>query len=345
MSVMTLAPTSQTAAPDGAPRLDGLGPRLYFLDVDWAAVPAWARFFVELGEMVGSIDAPSRVIVPIAIPTRAYAAALCAVGIVHGRLGTPVAGDVEAHLAYLRTLPPYTTVTFRRGDRRQTGWLMGCVTENDREYLEIRQKGIGRHLILASMVLTQAVQPSKRPRETLPTNARGRVIRLRSGLLGGVLEPTVAVEFLRQDRLDCMIVGNESILHDEIQQARFAIRNLEGELTEGMLQDILRVRKLGRDGDSYRSEILSALRKGPRHPGASAPHAVIFDGAAAFLRWGSTWPGSHSVVILDRTDYRFDEAVSEIDGAYLARLDDYPIPIDAVDGIECAAFLAKRRKS
>jgi hypothetical protein len=80
------------------------------------ALPAWARFFVDLGTALGarSNGDNRRVIVATATPTRAFAAPLCAAGIVRVRAEIPVATDPTTHFEYLTTLPQRTTVTYRR---------------------------------------------------------------------------------------------------------------------------------------------------------------------------------------------------------------------------------------
>jgi hypothetical protein len=141
-----------------------------------------------------------------------------------------------------------------------------------------------------------------------------------------------------------MIVGNESVLRREIQDEPFAIQGEDGKLIEGRLQDVLRARGLGKEGECYRSEIVSTTGKSIRRLVGSTPHVVIFDGATGFPRWGAMWSNAHWVVILDRAEYRFVEAVSELNRIYLTRLEDQPIPAmpSAPGEIECAAFLAKR---
>jgi hypothetical protein len=39
---------------------------------------------------------------------------------------------------------------------------------------------------------------------------------------------------------------------------------------------------------------------------------VVFDGALGFLRWGQLWHGRHQVIMLDRTEPYFDDAISAI---------------------------------
>ncbi len=181
--------TSMISSDDGVPRLERISQRLCFLSTDWTSIPSWAEFFVDLGTTVASIDThSSRVVVSVATPTRAYASALCATGIIHQRIGMLVEADSDTHVTFLRTLPPCTTVTFKRGargTRRQTGWLMGCVSQEGKEYLEIHDTDDGRVLIPVAMA--HAVQLSKRTLGSLPKRATPRFVHPKEGLLAGIL--------------------------------------------------------------------------------------------------------------------------------------------------------------
>src|SRR6266508_829484 len=84
----------------------GSGQQLCFWAGDWLPLPDWACFLIELGSaMAASDNASSRVIAAVATPTRAYAAALCAAGLVLARAALPVSLDAATHFAFLRTLP------------------------------------------------------------------------------------------------------------------------------------------------------------------------------------------------------------------------------------------------
>lgn len=311
----------------------------------WVPVPDWARFFIDLGAAMASINpGQSRVVAAVSTPTRAFAAALCAIGIVRDRLATPVVPDVTEHLAHLRALPLNTTVIFRpgtSGTKQKIGQLVGWDTRYGRDYLVIRDSRNSSHLMPADRAL--AVRVAERQRTAPPASPTLRPVQEDPGLLAGVLSDDALAECLRHSRLECLLVGNETTLRQELLTAPFATSGECG-LVEGCLQDIARVHGLGRDGESHRSEIVSATRGPTRRLAVIWPPVVIFDGSTSFLRWGSAWPGANRVIILDRTDHRFTEAVAEVDAAYATRAGDaasraLPVP---PPGIECAAFETRR---
>ena len=43
---------------------------------------------------------------------------------------------------------------------------------------------------------------------------------------------------------------------------------------------------------------------------------VVFDGAHGFLKWGEAWQRRHQVVILDRTETYFDDAISAVNARF-----------------------------
>ncbi len=147
-----------------------------------------------------------------------------------------------------------------------------------------------------------------------------RRIRAHLGLLGTILQPAGASDFVRRSRLECAIIGSEVELREEIRDVVFAVMSADKKrpnvLVEGHLQDVLRIKSLVRDGEGYRSDLFPASRAANREAREQMPAVVVFDGANAFLKWNDVWPDANWVVILDRTDRRFSEAASEVNRLY-----------------------------
>src|SRR4051812_14368091 len=83
-------------------------PMLCYSDgVQWRYIPEWARFLVDLGSYVATTDTPKhRLVIGLALPARAYAAAFTALGIVLAR-SLLVAGkaNLSEHFQELCLLP------------------------------------------------------------------------------------------------------------------------------------------------------------------------------------------------------------------------------------------------
>ena len=68
---------------------------------------------------------------------------------------------------------------------------------------------------------------------------------------------------------------------------------------------------------------------------------VVLDGALGFLKWGQMWHGRHQVVILNRTEPYFDDAISAINTRFSQNRTDGEVVLpgtDAPPGGEVLAF-------
>lgn len=313
----------------------------------WAPLPGWARFFVDLGSVMPfPADADIRVVAAVSTPTRAYAAALCACGVVLALSSIPVAASAAEHLEILKSLPLRTTVTYRGVTVVRKAWLAGFVTQNGGEYVRLRYQG-GTSLIPAEQCVR--IQLSQRQLDQLPRRRMSRRIRVELGLLWAVLPPGNAGDFIRGSRLECAIVGSEVELREEIHDVRFgavsADRRRASGLVQGHLQDVLRTRSLVGDGEGYRSDIFHASRMPHREARELMPSVVIFDGSNAFLKWRDVWPDANWVIILDRTDRRFVDAASEINRLYsTTRVQEASLPeVPQAQGMETVMFGMSRQ--
>jgi hypothetical protein len=126
--------------------------------------------------------------------------------------------------------------------------------------------------------------------------------------------------------LECVLVGNKKALCYELEQTSFAVQ-MEGKLfSQGRLQDILRVRELLGDGEGYRASLMSDRIKQISLPKSHRPFITLFDGAAGFLRWRDYWRDSNWLVVLDRTESGFDEAVAALNKEYRSNYIDGVLP-------------------
>jgi len=110
---------------------------------------------------------------------------------------------------------------------------------------------------------------------------------------------------------------------------------------EGQLQDVLRVNRFVNPQQSHRSALVP-VGSGPSSALISSVEmGVVFDGAIGFLKWGAAWRRRHQVVVLDRTDPYFDDAISSVNARFSQnRIDDGCVMPDgdAPPGSEILAF-------
>ena len=116
-----------------------------------------------------------------------------------------------------------------------------------------------------------------------------------------------------RSKLVCALVGKRHSLEHEIKHTPLAIHVNGHRHSEGLLQDVLRVNRFVTGQQSHRSALVPT---GAGFPASevvdSTEMGVVFDGAPGFLKWGQLWQGRHQVIILDRTEPYFDDAISAI---------------------------------
>ncbi len=256
----------------------------------------------------------ARLVVAVSLPTRAFAASLVATGAVARLAERPASDDVASHLAYLRGLPPGTTVTHRFDSRRKrTAELRGIKAVNGQEYI-VLQEGNGPRYVPSQHALR--IEVSRHQRRHPPRVAQVRTIRTNAGLAAGLNDSVT--DFLAQSRLGVVLVGSDARLRAELE-APLGIELPSGAVQPGQLQDLARVRRFGRDGEGYRSELVPfEVTDGPL-PLRDAPTLTVFDGARSFLHGARRWPDTNWVVILDRSEPRYEEGCAEIDRLYTTR--------------------------
>lgn len=312
---------------------------------DWAPFPDWAMFFLGLGSMIASIDeGPSRSIVAITTPTRAFASALCAVGVVLGRSMAEASTDPALHYAYLRSLEPGTVISLRpgvAGSKIGRGTLLGFETADGEDYILLRFPGETRKIPAR---MAHRIEPVAEVPKKLPSRLRFTPINLNADLISGLLGPDRLDAFFGSSRLDCVLVGNRRLLRDEMVEASFGISAGGQQKVTGSLQDVVRARVFQRDGGIYRSDVVSVAARVLPARLASTPAVAIFDGSRSFLRWSRSYPSASWIIVLDRSDRRLTEAIESIDAMYASRAGDgAPLTVEAPPiGIECAVFEARR---
>ena len=101
---------------------------------------------------------------------------------------------------------------------------------------------------------------------------------------------------------------------------KLSVGSLDHKELAGTLRDLLRVRRLFNKDESFRSDIFPVNKaENAKLSEQMTPHVVIFDGSVGYLKWRDNWAQSNWLVILDRTEPRFREAVQVINEEYLNR--------------------------
>lgn len=287
-----------------------LSENLYYQHKErWISLPTWAQFFLDLGFALAPQDNPkSRIVTGLALPIRSYAAPLIATGIITGRLSPLVqSNDALKRLEQIRTLSIGTPLAYRNTDRRVKGSFGGVEEMDDGSSMILLCAGNERYMIPSRLALQVDLRPeASGPLVKLSIKQKKTPIPPFLSLFLGSEEARAIV---LQSHLDCVIIGSIARLTTEINETRFAVRDATRSFSPGILQDIIRVRRLAKETESYRSELYYTHGRELEERRQEIPVFVIFDGAMSFLKWRDYWRQSNWVVLLDQTESDFDTAI------------------------------------
>ena len=322
---------------------------LYFEDSGgWYSLPEWAEYFINVGKHLASPDnSTSRIVTAIVVPTRAYCAAFISLGMVISDAAARDSSSAAAHFEKLFDLPIGTPVILRPGPRKVLrGLLQGAVEYKDKMYVRVQVESLDdracgglTHLIDESRALE--VQPANHSGE-LAKRQKATNKRFANSFVDSLLGDADPVQLGLQSRLICAIVGKKNALEHEIRQTPLAIHTNGDCRAEGHFQDVLRIDRFVSGEQSYRSALVPVGSNPPSNELTSRVEmGIVFDGALGFLKWGAMWPDQHQIVILDRTELYFDDAISAINSRFSQnRADEEPfLPTNnAPPGGEVLAF-------
>lgn len=282
----------------------------------WFSLPTWAEYFISVGKLLAfAPHGDSRILTAIVVPTRAFSAAFVALGMVVIDAIICNRASGAAHFEKLFDFPPGTPVIFRPKPKQVLKGILQEPEEVDgklwiRVQVQSQEAGGGTFFVDESRALQ--VQPAHHSGK-LPKKQDGKSCRLVNKFVDSLLGEADPVQLGLRSKLVCALVGKKNVLEHEIRRTPLAI-HVNGRLyAEGQLQDVLRVNRFVTATQTSRSALLTVGPSAfPERIINGVEVGVIFDGAVGFLKWGEMCPRGHQVVILDRTEPYFDDAVSAV---------------------------------
>jgi hypothetical protein len=158
----------------------------------WNEIPKWCKAYSELGIMVSELqNQDRRLIIGLAVPTRAYAAAFIAVGLIIKRASVAVEKlGPDEHFLKLCDLLPGTAVTYRdiKDDKIRDGIFVGYKKTPYSPPVIGVQKNNRHRIDWLPPQMSIRVQPSTKKLTKLPKNQKGRPVLGKNTLLGATLE-------------------------------------------------------------------------------------------------------------------------------------------------------------
>ena len=316
---------------------------LYYSDgVRWLLLPHWASFFLDLGDAMAShIGIDKRLIATMAVPTRSYAASLAAFGIALKRASTPaetIAG--QEYFQLLMAAEKGTPVTLLKNGIRHKGVTDGHFVANKKIWLRVKLRGgeLGAWAYVSEDEASTVQLVNSQEEVVIPKRITGKTLMPLSAFAESLIGPENMVIFGAASRCDCVIVGQLASLEPEILEAKFAVQESPGVFIEGTLQDVLCVREFLDSGEQFRSVLVSASKNLKPDLSATIPAIVIFDGSTAFLKCRGMFPSANWIVVLDRRDSMFADAMTVCNQDYAKRKSD-DISFDSLPNLPCGIEL------
>lgn len=296
-------------------------PKLFFFEQGrWKELPEWGNFFLWMGSYVANYsEADKRLVVGIALPSRAFAASLLATGIVYTKANLKKNGEIENYFNSLKSLPIGRRLYYKDGLKKKIGYFSGTTYEYDGKERIIILADDQTNLYEKKLPLQAFNEVSVVPDKDIAVAKRqkGSTIVSAEDFLEAILKDANICRFALHTNLDCEIIGQINCLKQEIMETPFAVLRKKG-FKKGFLKDILRVRKFLTAGGGYRSNVFST-NKDPGEEKQEIAPVAIFDGARSFINWRDYWKKANWVVILDRTEIEFQMAARQINDNFTLR--------------------------
>ena len=318
-------------------------PRLYYLlsGNKSELLPEWSYFFMRLGYQVAAVSNDNcRIVTGLAVPTRVFACSLVATGIVFARTGSENS-MATTQLQYIRSLKPGTPVYVRTDDNRKLrGIIEGFREIKGEEWIFIRT---GKRETLPRPLSRFASRITVSDRDvSLPEYSRsGYPIETPNKFLQCCLGEELAQTYILDSSFEALLVGKKSVIEYEVSSVPFRCK-LSDKFAgiKGCLQEILRVRQFSGANKSYHTQCISSLNITPeKEIGKQTPPIVIFDGAVAYIKLGHKWRSAHQVVLLDRTERQFVDAIELLNQNYAYRLaGNSKLSVKIPNGIEMMVY-------
>ncbi len=295
--------------------------KLHFEDSgEWYSLPEWAEYFISIGKYLASASqSDSRIVTAIVVPTRAFGAAFVSLGMVISDAAARDSASEAAHFGKLFELPPGTHVIYRPKPGKTLRGILQEPTEfNGKLYVRVQVHssagGSLTHLIDESRALQ--VQPARHSGR-LPKKQDGKNLRFANAFVDRLLGDADPVQLGLRSKLVCALVGRKTALEHEIRKTPLAV-HVNGNLhADGVLQDVLRVNRFVTEKQSHRSALVPVGANPPSSRILSNVEiGIVFDGALGFLKWGEMEHNRHQVIILDRTEAYFEDAISAINARF-----------------------------
>jgi hypothetical protein len=300
------------------------GTNLYVeLEGVWTIIPEWANFYLNLGKnFYDNLPIKGKARIVLTLPTRSYAGVFIASGAVLSSISDKVDDEIiNEHFRNIINLEIGSSVIYRNNGRTYRGIYSGVETlaGEERIRITIQEKNAGNLTEVLNPKRALSVQVVNDKDYKLPKNPKGRENLASSFLRAGFQEYNYN-RLLTLSQSQFYYVGRKKWVKNEAIDTEIAVfDSKKNEFIQGNLNELLRIKEFVGEQDSFQSHLL---------PSSSTSHKfdlthttpstfTIFDGAVSYLRWREEFKNTHSILILDRTETQFENALIELNGEFV----------------------------
>jgi hypothetical protein len=291
---------------------------------------------LSLGETLSNVNAEdNKYVMAIAVPSRSYAAAFICSAFAISNLLNRSYEDAE-YIDLIHSLPEGTSVKFF-----DNGKVKKAIKKNIQPYdglllVGIQIEGGTTQYIRPENV--HKIQIADKNYEHLPNRQAGRTVVPPSELLNALF-PDRANDYVYKTKIEGIIVGSKNALQQECALPLAVLSNSKKQQFQGNLNDLFRVEGFTLSNTGHRFAVHASGNNDISMMSLEnlAPNPVaIFDGALGFVKWKEIFRNNNWIVILDRTDANFSDAVSQINAEYTSRSEraistSFPLPLSGIE--------------
>lgn len=314
-------------------------PQLYYQSGhELKLLPKWAYFFMSVGQQVAAMPKNgSRLVLALTLPTRAFAATLVATGIVFTKATSSNDTDRE-QIQRILSLKRGDFVYVRKNKRKIKGVVDRIEEDCGEMYIFVKTSTLEISGFPVEMYASRITVIDKEPK--LPKYQQtGYDLEKPNEFMSVFFGEKLAQDYILDTSFDVLILGKKSdICYELCNFSLISSGSGKSSQESGLLQDIVRVRQFFREGKSHKAEVMSVSDEDNFYDIPSSP-IIIFDGAIAYIRHSHKWHKNHYIVLLDRTDRHFSDAVELLNQNYMHRLNNQlEFSMNIPNGIELMIY-------
>ncbi len=304
---------------------------------EYIELPNWSKFYINLGYWAAIQEENTKKITVLSLPTRAFSSPLIALGALSNYIENFHHSADSDQNYFMNTLYPLENgSTLKKNLRNGKDQIYKKVDsyeiekcrvcgENDFEIKGYESNNTTVYWTGCNANLYREIIPTdaniKLNKKSQKFTQHSEVQHMWFDLFKKYGDKTI--NFYSQNSIECLIIGSQKILKEELQEEIFAVEtDIEYQL--GNLQDIIRTNDHENESRIYKTDIWSDRKYESLK---EKPKLIIFDGTKAFIEFHTgllrdpKTKLSNWVIILDRRENKtkYEDAVNNFNDRFRNR--------------------------